>query len=67
MTSLILFKILDHHKKGLIILDEFIIVIDSYREDNQDDNIISKNLSPEIISAELFKLIIYKNLINLKE
>ena len=67
VTSLILFKILDHHKKGLIILDEFIIVIDSYREDNQDDNIISKNLSPEIISAELFKLIIDKNFINLKE
>ena len=67
VTSLILFKILDHHKKGLIILDEFIIVIDSYREDNQDDNIISKNLSPEIISAELFKLIIDKNFIDLKE
>ena len=67
VTSLILFKILDHHKKGLIILDEFIIVIDSYREYNQDDNIISKNLSPEIISAELFKLIIDKNFINLKE
>ena len=44
-TALILFKGLDYKKKGLIKLEDFLIVIDSYRDDTVEDSFIPEKLN----------------------
>ncbi len=44
-TSLIIFKGLDYRKKGLVRVEDFVIVVDSYRDDTVEDSFIPERIN----------------------
>ena len=77
ITSIILFKGLDYKKTGLINLEDFMLVIDSYRDDTCEDSFIpekiyitnqnKKSINVEKKEIDYFRNIIETNLISVEE
>ena len=64
MENVILFKSVDYNKDGKIKIEDLILVIDSYRNDNLNDKYLSGDISMQN-DVNLFKIFLEKNFISL--
>ena len=62
MENIILFKSVDYNKDGKIKIEDLILVVDSYRNDNLNDKYISGDISMQN-DVNLFKIFLEKNFI----
>jgi hypothetical protein len=61
LTTIIIFKGIDYHKKGKIKIEDFVLTIDSYRDDFLEQKEVKKDIDSEL---KTFKRILENNFIS---